>query len=426
MKRSLIVGSAASLSAIASLIGASGPPTVAPSDTPVHSASAFADSIGMNIHLSYGDTGYADLPTLRTDLQQLGVKHVRDGLRSTDPSDWVYPRARSLRDAGIDFNWIIGDPKGRSMSGTPAQIVSTLTGPLAGTFTTLEGPNEYDCNGSDPSWPATLRTYQADLARSVNRVPSLAAVPLLAPSLCAYGSRPALGNMTAHQDAGNIHPYPGGRAPERNIVQEMSEERAVSGTQPQYATETGYHMPSASDDEWNRGVSERLEATYVPRLFLSYFARGVVRTFYYQLYDIPAAADGTATDQRFGLIRADGSRRPAFYALQRLLASTKDSKPARPGPSTIPVRIQSTSSVERLLLARSDGSYDLVLWRPVEPSATGTFSTVPVTVGLPVRSDVTLTRPSADGSSSRLPTGTSVALALAGDVVVLRLTPRAQ
>jgi len=47
------------------------------------SADKFVDSVGINVHLNYLDTPYANFPQVLQALQLLGVRHVRDGLIDT-------------------------------------------------------------------------------------------------------------------------------------------------------------------------------------------------------------------------------------------------------------------------------------------------------------------------------------------------------
>ena len=111
-------------------------------------AVALRDSIGVNVHLSYTDTAYADFPTLKSKLQALGVRHVRDGACAgcTEQQD----RLRSLGEAGIGLNLIMGRPRSHE---TVAQNVAMVESRLAEHVVSLEGANEYDLSG-DAEWAA--------------------------------------------------------------------------------------------------------------------------------------------------------------------------------------------------------------------------------------------------------------------------------
>jgi hypothetical protein len=161
-------------------------------------------------------------------------------------------------------------------------------------------------------------------------------------------------------DFGNMHPYPGGHPPERNLAGELEAARAISGRRPVVATETGYHDALASPDG-HRPVSEQAAAIYLPRLFLSYFRAGVRRTFAYELLDEradPARADLQAN---FGLLNEDLSPKPSFATLRNLIAVLRPAGDrSEDTPPTVTV---SDPGVERLLLDRGDGHFALVLWQ---------------------------------------------------------------
>ena len=69
-------------------------------------ADAFVNSVGVNVHLHYNDTLYYDnFPLVRSRLQDLRVRHVRDGLIDTTWPEY-YARHNSLGRAGIKGTFI--------------------------------------------------------------------------------------------------------------------------------------------------------------------------------------------------------------------------------------------------------------------------------------------------------------------------------
>jgi hypothetical protein len=112
-------------------------------------------------------------------------------------------------------------------------------------------------------------------------------------------------------------------------------------------------------------VSEQAAAKYIPRLFLENFARGISRTYLYELFDEAPDPAHSNNQMNWGLIRADGSEKPAFVALSNLLSELNDT--AAPSVSS---RLNwslsnSDKTIHHLLLQRSDGGFDLILWREV-------------------------------------------------------------
>src|SRR5450755_2811128 len=74
-------------------------PTPGVCETPV-SADSIAESVGVNIHLHYGDTVYGNFDLIRTLLIDLGVRHTRDGLIDTTWQPY-YQRHVALGKLGI-------------------------------------------------------------------------------------------------------------------------------------------------------------------------------------------------------------------------------------------------------------------------------------------------------------------------------------
>jgi hypothetical protein len=96
---------------------------------------------------------------------------------------------------------------------------------------------------------------------------------------------------------------------------------------------------------------------------LEYFNAGIVRTFVYELMD--EGTDLGDVQQHFGLVRFDGSKKPAYKALRNLIAILED-----PGPSHTPGNLDygllgDTIGVHRTLLQKRDGRFYLVLWQEI-------------------------------------------------------------
>ena len=69
------------------------------------SADAFVDSVGVNIHLHYADTSYSNFARVQQALQNLGIRHVRDGLIDTRWKEY-YDRHNQLGRMGIKGTFI--------------------------------------------------------------------------------------------------------------------------------------------------------------------------------------------------------------------------------------------------------------------------------------------------------------------------------
>jgi hypothetical protein len=105
-----------------------------------------------------------------------------------------------------------------------------------------------------------------------------------------------------------------------NCIAKYSTGRNFSTNQPNppfstvYATEVGFHnfLPDVN------GVPEDISSRTIPRLFFFHFNKGIARTYLYELInDVSTTNPFLAPNQpdaNFGLIRQDGSLKPAYTA----------------------------------------------------------------------------------------------------------------
>jgi hypothetical protein len=332
------------------------PGTAAATPVAAKSADSFVGSIGVNTHTYYTNTVYySRFPEVKAKLAELGVRNIRENLRPSRSDQ--YQRLNELAAMGIKSTLIMGDPReGTSGLNTLLSIAKTN---LKGSIAALEGPNEYDNQGI-ANWLAPLASYQEYLYKTVKADPALSSLPVIGPSLVHQESQEAIGDISGQLDYGNIHSYPDGYEPESNLSTHLSHAALNSGSKPVMATESGYETALA----WtggNKPVSEQAMATYMPRLFLEYFRRGVVKTFSYELLD--EAANSSDREDNFGLLHNDLTPKPAFDALRNTISILAD-----PGSSFSPASLDYSLSgnqenLRQVLLQKRDGSYDLVLWR---------------------------------------------------------------
>ena len=390
------------------------------------SADRFVDSVGVNVHMSYNDTAYRDVEAVRAALQELGVRHVRDGL--VMGRDDQYRALSMLAEVGIRSNLILGDPAGRFGTGTLEEQVATLEGQLPDVAAAVEGPNEFD-NANTDNWATALRGYQERLFDSVSRDPELQHLPVVGPSLIDTSRWPEVGDLTDALDYGNAHPYPGGEPPDADQLEGQLElAKPASGSKPVFATETGYHNSLKPPEGQQPGVSEKAASAYIPRLLLEHFKLGIRRTFLYELADEKPEPAGRDPEQHFGLVRHDFSRKPAYAALKNMLGLLKDRGPSFETGS-LDYKVKAGQPVSDLLLQKRDGRFYLVLWRPDAPA----FSTETNKDVVPEPAAVEVTFPGgADQVASYVPARSprpekdwedadSVRLQLGADAVVLEL-----
>jgi len=318
------------------------------------SAGRFVDSIGMNVHLSYTNTAYGNVPELSRIVKDLGVRHLRDGITTGDAAPCRI--ARELGERGVRFDYITRPGIGRDALTAWARCV----GPVLEAY---EGPNEYDISHprQDTNWVTTLQSYQQELYSSVKGTPALAKLAVIGPSATTEQAYRSIGDLSAFMDYGNIHNYFAGRNPETggwgdngygSIAWNTRVANVVMGAKTIETTETGYGTSSQKP-----GVPLDVQANYVPRMFLEQFARDIPRTYEYQLLD----GGGDAFDS-FGLVSKDFQPKPAYDALRSLIELLEE--PALdPATGSMSYRLSgSLTSVHHVLLKKHDGRYYLVLW----------------------------------------------------------------
>lgn len=279
----------------------------------VYRADAFADSVGVNLHLHWFNTIYADdFATIKQRLIDLGVRHVRDGLVETNWQPY-YDHFNELGAAGIKGTFIVD-------ATTSAEVLRSYPSRVADSIEAYEAPNEYN-NSTDPNWPQTLRSI-LDRLTDLKNDPIVSRYPIVGPSLTVESAYGRLGDVSWLIDRGNLHNYPGGRNPGTagwgangygSIDWNLALGRSISGGKPLITTETGYENNLAQAD----AVPQDVAARYLPRLLLEQFRKGISRTYIYEL------ADYGGSDQ-WGLLNADGSPKPAYTAVRNLLALTAD------------------------------------------------------------------------------------------------------
>jgi hypothetical protein len=322
------------------------------------SADAFVDSIGVATHLRYTDTAYGRYDdVIKPRLQELGVRHIRDGGKD----DTLFKRLNDLAKSGIKATLVM-DPRDGI---TPSNMVNEVIKPVRSAIEAAEGPNEWDVqsqlNYQGQSFPNGVRKYQSEMYSAINSDPSTASIAVLMPSLAFPSNSSRLGRLSS-LDSGNMHSYAGGNIPSQDLDSKwIPSTQIVSGSdKPITATECGWHNAVNDTKASQPGISEKTAGKYVPRLYLEYFNRGVKRTFLYELINERQADN---QENNFGLLRYDGSPKPAFTSVKNLIALLKD-----PGDSFEPKTLTYSLSgnldnVHHTLLQKRDGTFYMILWQ---------------------------------------------------------------
>ncbi len=369
----------------------------------------FIDSVGVNTHVSYYPTGYGNPGAWLPLLRELGVRHLRDNLVLADPRDLSV--LHELAADGIRTTLIVPE------SVPVEQAVTTVTGALRSAVEALEGPNETDLR---PNWQVGLHVEMPALRRAVEHS-SEPKLPLIGPSFVHKIDYEAVHGLAPTWDVENLHSYPGGHQPGTNLARILGAARDIDPSAPVVVTEDGYHNALNASVE-QPPVPEQVAATYLPRLLLEHFTDGIARTYIYELLDETPDPGLTNPEAHFGLVRADMTPKPAFYAIRNLLRIAN----ASPGGGrTIKAKV-SGNDVRSLTLVRPDRSRVLFLWRDLEiwnPDAHQSLEATPepVTVSLSRRAaHVMVYDPTtSDSPLAQHPGVRNVPLSLGADVIAV-------
>ncbi len=361
-----------SLTMLASSLAVFAPPTNA-EEKKARSTDSFIDSIGVVAHLGYYGTAYSQFDTIvKPRLQELGVRHVRTNV---DPgaraAAKTISRLKELADTGIKFNFVM-DPTELSLTET-IKVLKTF----GDSVETVEGPNEWNApqlaktkSYKGKYFPEGLKLYQADLYKAVKSDPATARIPVISPAL---SNDTGLAKTTAQMgqvacDINNAHEYPGGRNPDNEgLPYHIPNYRSVCGwDKPIISTETGYNNAMKE----SKSVSEQAAAKYLPRLLFEFYNQGFKRYYIYELMNKQANPSYDKKHLHWGLLRADGSRKPAFRAVRNVIdildnsdLTTNTQVPL--GSLDYDIKGDMTD-VHQTLLQKQDGRFYLVLWQEVD------------------------------------------------------------
>ena len=334
--------------------------------------------MGVGTHLTYANTNYYNnWPLTFAYLQQLGIKHIRDGY--FDPN-WGPPyttkHQQLVQQAGILTDYVIDCDA--SISAQSIEQLSAETGDME----LLESPNETDlpggCGGGTSS--------QQSLDNMIAYVPMLQEagralnIPVLGPSFAAWEPYTYVGNLSSLMTYNNLHLYFGGRNPGHEGWGSPDAQGNTYGTLqywvdmgnddapglPMQITETGYQTTTGPLPQW--WIPPGVEAQYMIRTYMLAYLHGIGRTYVYELEDDSQSPNAP----NFGLVDGNMNPRPAFYEIKNLILTLADPGPYFQ-PGALPYSVTGgDSTLNQLLLQKRDGSFWLILW--LEQSAYDSYN----------------------------------------------------
>lgn len=359
----MIPRSPLALAALAALTLLARPLSLAPAAEPMPARAAvdFLDSMGIGITV-YDDARHTDIVVPR--LQELGIKHIRTGLRPNSLKDY--------RGDGVKMNANLKDLGGRGYKVTGiwscwhtmeqwVAICEELA--HADALHQLEGPNE-PWNGHEnfswrgKKWPQGPRMFMQDMHAAVRGSEKLKHLPIISFS----GTTAAYGSIEEYLDYGNEHIYTddGAAVTENDALARKIERCRKTNypTLPLQFTEGGYN--SGGEKAGIRPTSPWMQARGVPRLYAEAFRHDLKRFFVYALH--------VRHDTGFALLETDGTPKPAFHAVRdtvRLLSDETLTEGFVPKPLAVTFEPE-VGTVHHLLLQKHNGRYMILLWNDVD------------------------------------------------------------
>ncbi|WP_124846893.1 glycosyl hydrolase [Acidipila sp. EB88] len=355
----------------------------------------FLDSLGVNTHVQHGQ----DAAKLAKSVRYLGVRNIRDAADGRyDMSSLLLLHAMS--GALIDLS----PGSGVKDKDFGAIIEAWKQLAAAHALRSMEGPNEPNNfggvvykgvkGGSNATWQP-VANFQRDLYRTVKADATLREYPLLNLSesgaetnnvglqflLVPKGSGTLTPDGTVFADLANCHnyvAYAGHKALEDNMAWKAADpvlaDAPWDGLVNNYNTTWGKHFHGYSLPElrtlprvttetgWKTGpgdLTEEQQAKLYLDIYLSQFKQGWKYTYIYELAD--------DSDGAWGFFKADLTtpRKAAVYLhnLTSILADPPADAGAAARNDSLPYALANQpATVHDLLLEKSDGTFELVLW----------------------------------------------------------------
>jgi hypothetical protein len=328
---------------------------------------AFSNSIGVNLHLGWANTGYQNITMVAEALAYIGVTNVRTAM----PFTWNMSQYTTLAQQGVRFDLL--------MNSSPVNIASdlslanTLASSVPGSVTSLEGWNEINKNAISYDGTTTEAhlsvggALQSALYSAVQADKTLHGASVISVSTGGLTGAQALADglpkLTSYANDGNWHAYFGnGQQPAANIASAVSNAQTITPGRPVVITESGYS--TASDANWGGGNADT-QAKETLNLLFDSFKDGVATTYLYELLDTATNPSDTDNEDSFGLFTASGTAKESGYALHTLHAILLDSGSTASSFTTGTLAYSLTglpATGNSLLMEKSNGAFDLAVW----------------------------------------------------------------
>jgi hypothetical protein len=385
--------------------------------TAASSAASFVNSIGVNTHIDFTSSSYANLSLVETAINYLGVKNLRDSPESTADLGATGLWQRVANATGAKFDAYIAEGSVAGMQ-TDLNDITTLAGQAIVNY--IEGGNEED----DP-YAVSLGNSLAATAQFQKQVYAVGHQLGLKVINMSFGQGWAssstgdygkVGSLAASADYANAHVYPGtGNTPGGTLAILDSDANLAAANEPVINTELGWYTNGSTTDP--SSVSLLVQAKYTLDGLLDAYKAGDPQTYLYELLDEQSSSANS--ESNFGLFYANGTAKPAATAVHDLTTLLAD-KGGSFTPGTLGYSLTGTLSTDNsLLLEKSDGSFWLAIWNETRLSGPTSPSNIIV-----ANHAVTLTLANAANIDVYDPlTGTSVIQSASGTTTIALSVP---
>jgi hypothetical protein len=347
------------------------------------SAAQFDNSVGVNTKINAYNYVYSNATKLIQELQTLGISNVRDAT----PTSSSLPIDQALARAGVHFDLMEANPSlagGQVNGAADVARAHQLQASVPGSVVALEGVNEYTGINASLWGSSSYNNLQwgvndAQQLQAAAKADSLFSnTTIIAPSAIQMDSLPHFGSYVG---ATNAHTYGqiGGQLAHYIQYGVLYAQNSDPG-KPVYITETGI---SSNGNYSYSSTDEKNQAIIVANGILDGFADGAAKTYLYELMDDPTASAGV--EQHFGLFRSDGSAKPAAVAVDNIMHILADSGTGGVSPGGLSYSISGLpSTAQSMLLEKSNGTYELVLWNSSATVFNGSSDVTPPTSNVTV------------------------------------------
>lgn len=348
-------------------------------------AAAATGSLNVNTHLEAGYGGYGNPSTVSADMQYLGVHAVRTGTAGMSGGGYG-SELSTLASDGVKFDFILNGITNTSDLNSTIANLDSFGQAHPGAIVAIEGPNEIN------NFPITYNGYsgeaaayhlQADTYTGIKADPNLHSVPVYFYTGYQFDSSFASPTLNPSQaglyspglaDYDNQHPYPrNGATPASTVARTTTFTDANSpATIPGVYTEEGYNTQGAC----NNGTNANVLGNYELDMIMDGVQEGIKAQYLYELLD---GGDG------WGLFTSNGQAPTQIavdvHNLTQILQDTASNAASFTTGSDNITLGGLPSSGNDMLLQKSSGTFDLVVWN--EPGInTPLSSALPVSVDL--------------------------------------------